>query len=343
MARRVILALLILSIGTLIVRSLSTNRAVTSHGDQANIKEATPTPFPFQDMTIPYLRNRTYSSSITQQEPYRTYPDYTSYLVSYESDGLTIHGLLTIPTGTKPEGGFPGIVFVHGYIPPTLYRTTERYNDHVDYLARSGFVVFKIDLRGHGMSEGTPDGAYYSSSYVIDTLNAYAALSNFKVVNAHRVGMWGHSMAGNVLMRAFAAEPDIPGVVIWAGAGYTYDDLLQYRIQDLSYRPPTPTSGQHQVQQRVRDLYGTFSSTSPFWRRVAVTDYLHDIRGALEIHHAVDDSVVSIEYSRNLMKLLDKTHMVHTLYEYEQGGHNIEGTSFSRAMERTVQFFRNTL
>ena len=55
------------------------------------------------------------------------------------------NGLLTVPLGDVPAGGFPAIVFVHGYIPPEIYRTTERYVDYVDALARSGFVVFKID------------------------------------------------------------------------------------------------------------------------------------------------------------------------------------------------------
>ena len=127
---------------------------------------SSPTPFPFVEMTIPYLRARSYTSSLGQRELYSQGSSYTSYLSSYTSDGLKVNGLLTIPTG-KPEdygwpasnalrsnAGWPAIVFIHGYLSPTLYVTTERYNDYVDYLARNGFVVFKIDLRGHGESEG---------------------------------------------------------------------------------------------------------------------------------------------------------------------------------------------
>ena len=149
-------------------------------------------------------------------------------------------------------------------------------------------------------------------------------------------------MAGNVIMRAFAARPDIPAVVIWAGAGYTYEDLSAYRIQDLSYRPGVRQGGQ-QNRARLRDVYGDFTDTSPFWRKVAVTQYLADLKGALEIHHAVDDPVVSIEYSRNLMKLLDRTSVRHALYEYPSGGHNISGTSFTSAMNRTIEFYRTNL
>ncbi len=302
----------------------------------------TPTPFPFSEMTIPYLRQRNYTSALGEREQISDgAASYTSYVTRYDSDGLNIRGLLTIPKGTMPEKGWPAIVFVHGYIPPTLYRTKENYVSYVDSLARNGFVVFKIDLRGHDQSQGEPGGAYYSSDYVVDTLNARAALASSDFVDKTKIGLWGHSMAGNVVMRAFAARPDIPAVVIWAGAGYTYTDLLTYRISDASYRPPLLTTPRQARRQQLRDTYGEFTESSPFWRQVAVTDYLKDLKGALEIHHAVDDMVVSVEYSRNLMKLLDETDVTHRLYEYSSGGHNISGANFPTAMQRTVEFFRS--
>lgn len=303
----------------------------------------TPTSFLFEEMTIPYLRGRTYESRLGELRPIGSVPDYTSYVTDYISDGLRIYGLLTKPSGAMPQGGWPAIVFVHGYIPPTQYKTTSNYVAYVDYLARNGFVVFKIDLRGHGESQGTAGGAYYSSDYVIDTLNARAALASWDSVNPKRIGLWGHSMAGNVLMRSFAAAPDIPAVVIWAGAGYTYVDLLSYRISDMSYRPPPANTERQRKRQALRDAYGEFDASSPFWKQVAVTQYLPDLKGALQIHHAVDDDVVSIEYSRNLMKLLDATAIVRELHEYPSGGHNITGASFTKAMERTAGFFRTRL
>ena len=88
---------------------------------------------------------------------------------------------------------------------------------------------------------------------------------------------------------------------------------------------------------------GDFSADSWFWKQVAVTDYLNDLKGAIQIHHAVDDAVVNIGYSRNLMKLLDGTHVPHELFEYPDGGHNIAGSSFTKAFERTVTFFKEKL
>lgn len=301
----------------------------------------TPTPWPFVEMTIPYLRARTYTSQLGERIRISENISYTSYLTSYDSDGFKIYGLLTIPNSNQTK--HPAIVFVHGYIPPSTYKTTEKYSNYVDYLARNGFVVFKIDLRGHGNSEGEPTGAYYSSDYVIDTLNAHAALTASDFVDIHKIGLWGHSMAGNIVMRVFAVRPSIPAVVIWAGAGYTYTDLLTYRISDGSYRPPVQQSARQQRRQALRDVYGDFDANHPFWKQVAVTEYLKDLYGAIEFHHALDDSVVSIEYSRNIMKLLDQTTVTHQFYEYSTGGHNISGANFSEAMERTVRFFETHL
>lgn len=302
-----------------------------------------PTPFPFAELTVPYLQARTYASMLNERKQYQDRPNYVSYTTSYMSDGLKINGLLTIPKGQKPEGGWPAIVFVHGYIPPTLYKTTEKYVEYVDYLARNGFVVFKIDLRGHGSSEGEPSGGYYSSDYVIDTLHAYAALESFDQVNKNAIGLWGHSMAGNVASRAMAAKKSIPAVVIWAGAGYTYSDLQEYRLNDNSYRPPNESSAPRRKRDELFAAHGQFTNESEFWKQVPATNYLSNITGAIELHHAIDDTVVSVEYSRNLGKILNSANIPHQVYEYPSGGHNITGASFNIAMLRTTNFFKENL
>lgn len=305
-----------------------------------------PTPFPFQEMTIPYLRTRTYNSKLGEMAEQSQSLDssYSAYLTNYTSDGLKINAFLTKPTGTIPDGGWPAIVFIHGYIPPTQYETNgQAYSAYVDYLGSRGFVVFKIDLRGHGESEGEPGGGYFGSDYVVDALNAYSALQNSDFVNPKKIGLWGHSMAGNIVMRSIAVKPDIPAVDIWAGAVYTYTDREKYGINDQSYRPPGLSTN---LQNRRRELiakYGNPSEKSEFWKQVIPTNYLGDIKGAIQINHARDDAVVNIGYSRDLIALLNKSSVPHELYEYESGGHNITGSSFNQAMERTVEFYKKYL
>jgi len=323
----------------------SDNISISPNSETTPLLQTMPfsTPFPFQDLTIPYLRGREYKSTLGEMTKYSDHISYSAYLTNYSSDGLKINAMLTIPKGEAPEGGYPAIVFVHGYIAPSIYQTTTRYNDYVDYLAKNGFVVFKIDLRGHGESEGEAGGAYYSSDYVIDTLNAYAALQNADFVNPQKIGLWGHSMAGNVTFRSFVVKTNIPALVIWAGAGYTYSDLGEYRLMDTSYRAPQQSTERARRRQLLRDQYGDFNPESVFWKQVAPTNYLNGVSGAISLQHAVNDGVVSIEYSRNLNKILDASGIAHELDEYPSGGHNLSGGSFTPAMQKTVEFFKEHL
>ncbi|OGM25102.1 hypothetical protein A2962_02250 [Candidatus Woesebacteria bacterium RIFCSPLOWO2_01_FULL_39_61] len=306
-------------------------------------KEPTPTPFAFQEMTIPYLRSKTYLSSLGEMQKVRENPNYTSFLTSYNSDGFKVYGLLTKPRGEMPKDGYPAVVFIHGYIPPENYQTKVNYASYVDYLAKNGFVIFKIDLRGHGNSEGEPGGGYYSGDYVIDTLNAVSALRNSDFVNPDNIGLWGHSMAGNIVLRSFVADLKIPAVVVWAGAGFTYSDLQEYRIEDTSYRPPPSDSERAKERQKLRDMYGNFDPNNWFWKQVPATNYLDGVTGAVQLNHSKDDNVVSIEYSRNLNSILNQANIRHELNEYAAGGHNLSGITFNQAMQKTVEFFMNNL
>lgn len=300
-------------------------------------------PDPFDNLTIPYLRKQEFNSQLVELNLAAENTAYSSFMTSYSSDGNRINGLLTRPTGDTPAQGWPAIVFVHGYIPPTLYTTTGYYVDYVDYLARNGFVVFKIDLRGHASSEGEPGGGYYSSDYIVDVLNAYSALQNTSFVNPDKIGLWGHSMAGNVLLRTVAVKQTIPVAVIWAGAGFTYADLQEYGIDDNSYRPPSQDSERQRKRQLLFEKHGTFDSTSNFWSKVVPTNYLEGVTTAIQLNHAIDDTVVSIEYSRNLASILEDSEFEYELKEYSSGGHNISGENFTAAMQNTVDFFKMKL
>lgn len=318
--------------------------AVRETTETSNSPQPQSTPIPFQEMTIPYLRAKTFESQLGDLRLYQDAANYTSYLTSYPSEnGERINALLTRPKGNPPTGGWPAVVFVHGYIPPASYQTTTRYIDHVDFLARNGFVVFKIDLRGHGNSEGEAGGGYYSDDYVQDTLYARAALQNSDFVKENGVGLWGHSMAGNVTMRALASKPEIPAIVIWGGAVYTYADMREFQIQDNSYRPPASNAPSRQERQRLFDTHGNFDPNSAFWKQVAPSNYFSDINGAVQFHHAVNDDVVNVGYSRNAKKLLDAASVQTELYEYPTGGHNITGSSFNQAMQRTADFYKKHL
>ncbi len=218
------------------------------------IPTLTPTLFP---MAIAAERMTPYpGSEITIEQELEAGSNYSRYYASYLSEGLRIYGLLTVPYGEMPQGGWPAIVFNHGYIPPEVYVTTERYVAYVDTLARSGYIVFRIDYRGHDRSEGEPTGAYGDPGYTADVLNALGALKQFGLVNPHKIGMWGHSMGGFLTLRAMVISRDIKAGVIWGGVVASYPDMSS--LWRHNHVGPTPTPPAR--SRRWRDwaeLYGS--------------------------------------------------------------------------------------
>jgi fermentation-respiration switch protein FrsA (DUF1100 family) len=302
-----------------------------------------------QDLTIAYLRKLLITGSeVAIEKKLADGPNYHQYLASYISQGNKIYALLTVPFGDPPQGGFKAIVFCHGYIPPAAYRTTERYTAYVNYLARSGFVVFKIDYRGNGQSEGEPAGTYFSPGYTIDAIAALKSLQRMDIIDPQGIGMWGHSMAGNLVLRAMEIEPDIKAGVIWAGAVYSYDDFTKYGISDPSYRPlPTQEgggeSGSRNRTQQIFDTYGRPDTSVAYWKAVSLTENINYLTSPLQIDHALDDPVVNIGYSIDLAAVLKAHGKEYEFYTYEGGGHNIVSPYFDQAMQHTVAFFKDHL
>lgn len=298
------------------------------------------------DLTIAALLEREITgSAITFEQQLANGASYEQHIVSYQSEGHKIYGLLTIPFGEAPADGYKAIVFNHGYIPPDIYRTTERYSAYVNTLASHGFVVFKIDMRGHGSSEGEATGTYFSPAYTIDAIAALKSLQTLDFVDPDGIGMWGHSMAGNLVLRAMLIEPDIKAGVIWAGAVYSYDDFSKYRISDPSRSPSSngEESPSRRRGQQLRETYGMPNTALPYWQAVSLTEHIEYLQAPVQLHHAVNDPVVNVGYSRDLSAVLLENDKLYEAYEYAGGGHNIDSPYFESAIVRTIAFFQKHL
>lgn len=296
---------------------------------------ATPVPHP---MSIIALRNGSYPGSeiVIERELDRGL-NYRRYYAYYLSEGLKIYALLTIPNGEPPEGGFPAIVFNHGYIPPDVYRTTERYIHYVDEIAKAGYVVFRIDYRGHDNSEGEATGAYGSPGYQIDVMNAIASIKQLPEVNPEKIGMWGHSMGGYLTLRAMVISPDVKVGVIWAGVIASYTDLL-YNWRRTGAFTPSPSSTGRGWRGAWIELYGTPEENPEFWNSVSATSYLSDLSGPIQLHHGTLDEDVPYEFSIRVAELARAQTQVADLYLYDGDNHNI-ATNFYPAMDKTIEFF----
>lgn len=288
---------------------------------------------PLHALSIETLRARPYlGSDFVVEQTLDPGVNYSRYLASYQSDGLKIYALLTVPNIARPPSGFPVIIFNHGYIPPDQYRTTERYVAYVDAFARSGYIVVKPDYRGHGDSEGTAESAYGSPGYVIDVLNALASARRYPDADPNRVGMWGHSMGGYITLRAMVADQNIKAGVIWAGVVASYTDLFQ------SWFNRGGSTRRSSWRDELIDRYGTPTDNPTFWNSLSANSYLADLSGPIQLHHGTGDTTVPYVYSTTLDEQIRAAGKPVELFLYAGDDHNISANR-DNALTLSVAFF----
>jgi len=290
-------------------------------------------------LTIEAMRQRTYpGSDIVIEETLAPGSNYDRYIASYQSEGLRIYALLTVPRGEKPENGWPVVVFNHGYIPPDQYRTTERYVAYVDGFARNGYILFRPDYRGHGNSEGEPSGAFTAPDYTVDVLNAITSLQRYPDADPDRIGMWGHSMGGTLTLRAMVVTDDIDAGVIWAGVVAPIKDIWEERRRWIASHLTATPDPDGSLPTEGLFASGTFEENPEFWASVDPTSHLDDLSGPLQLHHGTGDQSVPVAFSEDLYARLQEAGRTDELYLYEGDNHNISN-SFGTAMQRSIQFF----
>lgn len=263
------------------------------------------------------------------------------YIASYISDNKKIYALLAVPRQRQPLHGFPAVILAHGYTPPKEYITGELYPDLVNTLADNGYIVFMPDFRGHGNSQGEAEGAYFSPGYTVDFQNAIASLIRYKEVNPEKIGAWGHSMGGNIVLRSLVVNSKIRSASIWAGVVGSYHDILFHWNKTTVWNS---SSDQAVVRPAVlENQFGTINKNADFWNKISPLTYLDSITVPVQLLHSVDDPIVPVEFSQKLHGMLSEIGKDVELEKYPGQNHELVTDQNTTAVENTLQFFDLTL
>jgi dipeptidyl aminopeptidase/acylaminoacyl peptidase len=303
-----------------------------------------PTP-PADPLTIEAIRARSYpGGAVVVEQDLGSQGGYHNYVISYPSDGFKVYALMSQPSTAAPAGGYPVVILAHGYIDPSLYRTTgPEYTQFIATLARAGFLVIKPDYRGHGSSQGVAEGGHYSPVYAYDMLNLLASLKTIPVANAQRVGLIGHSLGGHVALRTIVATSQVKATALLAGVvGSMYDLYFNWPRSPIANDKPSAVV-QGTVQKELAD-HGDPKSNPGYWNQVSAINYVKYVTGAVQIDHGDRDTVVPRMFSDHLYDALQQAGKPVEYYNYPTADHQF-GDNLSRnlLLQRLVTLFKTNL
>ena len=310
---------------------------------------ATPTTeeliFPY---TIEGLRQHDYRSGVIHIRSTLDKNDsFTTYLIDYPSDGLTISGVMQIPAGAGP---FPVIVLNHGFFSRSVYRSGDGTDRAAAFLAKHGYITLASDYRSWGDSD--IGNSFFYSGLVIDVINLLNAISSIPEADPNRIGMWGHSMGGGVTMKVLTVDSHVKAAVLYSpvsadqvdvinrwGMGCFGDIARGEQIVGCNSSDIIPET----LPTNLKSAYRFAASDPDILKLLSPINSLDSIHIPIQIHYGTEDGKVLSgtppEWSVKLAQALRDAGKDAELVRYESERHSFIGQPWFDFMERTLRFF----
>jgi dipeptidyl aminopeptidase/acylaminoacyl peptidase len=299
--------------------------------------------------TIEGLRKHNFQSGkIAIRETLLETENFTRYLIEYPSDGLTITGILQVPTSGEPP--YPVIVMNHGFFSRTVYNSGDGTDRAAEFLNRRGYLTISSDYRSWGASE-TGESLFYSG-LAIDVINLMNAIPSFSQADPERIGMWGHSMGGGVTLKVLTIDSRVKAAVIYSSVSADFADIIErwgpgcYGDVLEGEAAPGCNSSDILPLDLPADLTASYfnSVTDPeILKAVSPLYYLEQISAPVQINYGTQDGLTYAgtppEWSQKMYAGFKESNQDAQIFAQQGEGHSFIGEPWFAFMARSLLFF----
>lgn len=254
--------------------------------------------------------------------------DYTSYLVSFVSNGKKVTGLMNVPIG---EGPFPVIVMIRGYVDPEIYYTGLGTQRAGEVFSQNGYITFAPDFLGYGGSDKEAENIFESrfETYMValDSLEVVKQINN---TIPDKIGIWAHSNGGQIALTVLEATQKEYPTTLWAPVTKPFPYSILYYTDEADDRGKflRKELSKFEVDYNVDEF--------------SITDYVARIKASLQIHQGSDDEAVPIKWNDDFINYLENTGIEVDYFTYPGADHNLM-PSWDTVVERDLAFFNSLL
>ena len=147
--------------------------------------------------------------------------DATRQDVEFAADGVTLRGWLFTPKDRT--GPYPAIIMTHGFSAVKEMGLA----DYAAVFAAAGLAVLAYDHRNLGASDGSPRYEIDPVAQLRDYGHAITFLADRAEIDPARIGLWGTSYSGGIVLMAAAQDRRVRCVVAQVPFISGYDTLMR--------------------------------------------------------------------------------------------------------------------
>ena len=186
-------------------------------------------------------------------------------------DGTTLYARIIKPPDFDPARKYPVLVDVYGGPQDQEVQDNWGYSDFLwlELMAEKGYIIFSLDNRGsdrRGHAFETPVYHQLGKIELEDQLTGVKYLKSLPYVDGTRIGIWGWSYGGTMVLDALFNAADVfkAGVAVapvadWRLYDTIYTERYMGRPQDNpdGYRDSSPVSQAAQLRAKLMVAHGT--------------------------------------------------------------------------------------
>lgn len=147
--------------------------------------------------------------------------------VEFDADGVTLRGWLFTPKDRAVP--FPAVIMAHGFSAVKEMGLA----DYAEVFASAGLAVLVYDHRNLGASDGSPRFEIDPVAQLRDYRHAITYLERRPEIDAVRIGLWGTSYSGGLVLMAAAQDRRVKCVVAQVPFISGYDTLMKGAAPEL--------------------------------------------------------------------------------------------------------------
>lgn len=336
----------------------------------ASTQSPAPEP-PYQTFTIPALTKYPFKPShLAIDHIQEQTPTATVYHFAYTTYNKRMTGQLHLPTTPMPPDGYPVIIMARGFVPVETYSTGTGTKPAATVFAQNGYATIAPDFFGYGNSDPEPEDVWEArfikpiniielalsvKSYpeltltldpatapVTPTTTDTALTVKDKTIrfNQNKLGFWGHSNGGQILLTALELSGEPVPTSLWAPVTAPFPYSVLYFSDEQS-----------DEGKEARKWVALFEEQHDVFE-FSLTKHLGLITAPLQIQHGTADAAAPIAWSDEFKQKVTAENKRRSennqpplqleYYRYDGVDHNMR-PRWSAAVRRDLQFFNQAL
>lgn len=288
-------------------------------------------------------------SSIILGEPLEEQENYISQIFHYniretvngKSQYKKVSGLLNVPSAKQHnEDGYPIIIMFRGFVPKEIYTTGIGTKRAGEVFAQNGFITIASDFLGYGKSDNPSIDSIeerfqtYTTALTLlsslENLNAGldASYSGRIKADVSKVGMWGHSNGGHIVLSILEITGKNYPTVLWAPVSKPFPYSIFFFMDAFDDHG-----------KALRKVVANFETDYDI-ELYSPSNFYSWINAPIQLHQGVEDDAVPQKWSDKLVEDLGKLGKDVEYFVYPGADHNLLPDGWNQAVLRSLDFYK---